>query len=67
MDYTKEMMADITEREKKGLEALKELKLTPAASVQKVNLGDDNFGDKVTPYLRDTKYSSTNIEKKDVA
>jgi hypothetical protein len=54
--YTKEMVEDITTREKKGLEALKELQLTPSAAVAKINLGNDTFADKVTPYLADTKY-----------
>jgi len=55
-DLSKEQVADIQEREKKGLEYLKELKLTPAAIIQKIRVGDDMFVDKVTPFLQDTKY-----------
>lgn len=56
--YTKEQVEETQEREKKALAFLKDLDLTPAAIVQKVNLGEDMFVDKVVPYLRDTKYSS---------
>lgn len=60
-DYTKEQIADITEREKKGLEALRALELSPAASVKKVIIGNSNnhdiFADAVIPFLQDTKYS----------
>jgi hypothetical protein len=59
MTYTKEQEEDIIAREKQGLEALKTLNLTPAASVQKFNIGNDMFTDKVIPYLRDTKYTPT--------
>lgn len=67
MNYTPEEVKDITEREAKGLEALKELQLTPAAAVSKLNIGHDSFVDKVQPYLQDTKYakneSATEVEK----
>lgn len=55
---TDEQIKDIQEREAKGLQALKDLQLTPAAVVQKINLGDgtDIFVDKVQPYLADTKW-----------
>lgn len=61
MQYSDEQVKDITEREKKGIEALKKLHLTPAAQVSKLNLGNDTFVDKVQPYLADTLYT----EKKD--
>lgn len=54
--YTEEQVLDITTREKKAIEMLKELKLTPSAIIHKVNVGNDVFGDKVTPYLADTRY-----------
>jgi hypothetical protein len=56
--YTKEQIKEVQEREKKALEYLKENHLSPAAVVQKVRVGDDMFVDKVTPYLRDTRYAS---------
>lgn len=59
MQYSEEQIKDITEREKKGLEALKALQLTPAAQISKVNLGNDTFGDKLIPYLADVKYTPT--------
>lgn len=64
-NYTPEQVKDITEREKKGLEVLKELGLTPAAQISKVNLGNDTFGDKLIPYLADVKYTPKPEEKKD--
>jgi len=54
--YTEEQVKDIEEREEKGLKALTDLQLTPAAIMQKVNIGNDTFVDKVLPYLMDTKY-----------
>ncbi len=59
--YTDEQIKDVQEREAKALEVLKELQLSPAAVVHKVNLGDDVFADKVQPYLRDIKYSKPEI------
>ncbi len=59
MDYTPEQIADIQEREAKALEMLKELQLTPAAQISKSNLGNDVFGDKIQPYLRDLKFTPT--------
>lgn len=56
MKYKPEEIADIKDREAKGLEALKELQLTPAAQISKVNMGNDVFADQVIPYLRDIKY-----------
>lgn len=65
--YTPSEISDITEREKKGLEALKELQLTPSAVVQKVNVGGDVFADKIIPYLADLKFkkNETNPESKE--
>jgi hypothetical protein len=54
--YSEEEIKDITEREKKCLDFLKENQMTPAAQVSKVNMGEDMFVDKVTPYLQDIKY-----------
>lgn len=56
MEYTKEQVKDITEREKKCLEFLKEMEMSPAAQVYKQNIGNDMFVDKVTPYLQDIRY-----------
>lgn len=58
-NYTDEQVKDITEREKKGLEALKALNLTPAAQISKVQMGNDIFADKLVPFLQDTLYIST--------
>lgn len=55
--YTDEQVKDIEEREKKGIEALRELELTPGAILRKINVGEDVFADKVFPYLQDTKYA----------
>lgn len=55
--YTTEQIADIREREAKGLAALKELGLTPGCGAQMVNLGDDTFGIKLIPYLQDTRHT----------
>lgn len=57
MEYTPEQEKDIRSREQKGLDAIKELELTPAAQVVKVNVGNDVFADKVVPYLQDTRYA----------
>lgn len=67
MEYTSEQVEDIKSREKKGLEALKELGLTPAAALTKINVENDSFVDKVIPYLQDTKYASKKEEDKPVA
>lgn len=62
--YTEEQIKDITEREKKALEALRELQITPAAQLIKVNIGSkelpDVFADKIIPFLQDTKYFQEN-------
>ncbi len=65
--YTEEQIKDVEEREAKALAFLKELQLTPAAVVQKTNIGNDIFVDKVVCYLQDIKYQPTKIDKKDVA
>lgn len=64
MKYTEEQIADIKEREEKGLSALKELHLTPGAVISKQNLGNDVFGDRVQPYLQDTKYAEKKVADK---
>lgn len=56
--YTREQVEDITKREAQGLEALKALHLTPASIIQKVNIGNDTFADKMIAYLADIKYSA---------
>lgn len=56
--FTQEQIKDIREREAKGLEALKELGLTPGCGAQMVNMGNDTFGIKLIPYLQDTKYTA---------
>lgn len=60
-DYTTEQIADTISREKKALEVLKELQLSPAASVKKVIIGNSNgqdiFADMFIPFLQDTKYA----------
>ncbi len=57
-NYSLEQIKDIQEREVKGLQALKDLQLSPAAVISKVNIGNDILADKVQPYLRDTKYDA---------
>ncbi len=70
LPYTPEQISDITARESKGLEALKELGLTPAAAVQKTrivtNTGEEMWVDKITPFLQDTKYAPVRVEPKDL-
>ena len=65
MEYTPEQVKDIKERELKGLEMLKELQLSPACQIYKVNLGNDTFGDKLHPYLADIKYNDKELTKED--
>lgn len=66
--YTKEQIKDIQEREKKALEFLKELQLTPACSIVKENIGNDTFADKLYPYLADLKFTNkiSPIQTKDL-
>ena len=63
--YTQEQIKDIKERELKALEMLKELQLTPAAQIYKVNIGNDTFADKLIPYLADIKYNDKELTSKD--
>jgi hypothetical protein len=65
--YTSDQIKDITTREAQGLEALKALQLTPACAVQKINIGNDVFADRVSAYLQDTKYSLTTTAGGDLA
>lgn len=62
-NYSKDEIKDIQDREKKALKMLAELELTPAATIQKVNIGNDTFADKVTPYLQDIRYVKKNNTK----
>lgn len=55
-EYTEAQIKDIKERELKGLQALKDLSLTPSAQLTSVNTGGDIFATKVTPFLQDLKY-----------
>lgn len=70
LPYTPEQVSDIEAREKKALEALKELQLTPAAAVQKSRLtttnGEEVWVDKITPFLQDTKYAPVRVEPKNL-
>lgn len=65
MEYTQEQKDEIMERVKIALDKLKELQLTPAAQVYKVNIGNDTFADKFIPYLQDTRYSEKELTKED--
>lgn len=53
---TPEQLKDIQEREKKAIEVLQDLKLTPAAQIFYENNGTDGFITRVKPYLQDTKF-----------
>lgn len=66
--YTPDQVKDIEKREADALAYLKENGLTPAASIQKVNVGGDIFADRLVPFLRDTKYSpvTSPIQKDDL-
>ena len=59
MEYTKDEIKDITDREKKCLAFLKEMDMTPAAQVYNQNIGNDMFVHKVTCYLADTRYDKS--------
>ncbi len=58
MNYTEAQKEEILSRVKKALAILKGMELTPAATVQKVNIGNDEFVDKVVPYLQDFRYTN---------
>lgn len=66
-NYTEEQLKDIQEREKKALELLKELQLTPACFVYKQNIGNDSFIDVVRAYLQDVKYTETKTAEEKTA
>lgn len=57
MNYTQEQVEEIKAREKHALDFLKSLELTPSAVVQKINIGNDVFADRVIPFLQDTRYT----------
>lgn len=54
--YTEEQRTDINDRVAKAVEALKELQLSCAAVTASERVGDNVFGIKVIPYLKDLKY-----------
>ncbi len=56
--YSEAQVQDIREREKKALEMLKELQLTPAVSMQWHNTGNDVFGVHPVPFLQDLKFTA---------
>jgi len=58
MDYTEAQIADIKDREKKALDFLKAMNLTPAIQMYAVNVGNDTFAMKPVPYLQDLKYAN---------
>lgn len=64
--YNSDEIKNITDREKKCLDFLKENDMTPAASVSKINIGRDMFVDKVQPYLQDTRYAKEEIKDKEI-
>lgn len=61
-ELTPEQKKDIEERVNKAQAFLKELNLYPSAIVQKINMGDDVFADKILCYLADNKYIKTEIK-----
>lgn len=65
MKYSESQIKDIEEREKKALEFLKELQLTPSASMQAVNTGNDVFAMRVIPHLADLKFKVEEGEVKE--
>lgn len=69
MNYTKEQIEDITKREKECLDFLKEHQMTPSCQIQKVNMGNDVFADKVIPFLMDLKYKEvvSSLQQNDIA
>lgn len=68
-NYSEEQVKDIQDREVKAIAALKELQMTPAVSMQMVNIGNDQFAIKPVPYLQDLKYVSQRspVQKEDLA
>lgn len=65
--FTPAQIADIQEREKKALDFLKELQLTPAAIVTKEKIGHDTgkevWADVVIPYLQDFKFTDASKDE----
>lgn len=57
MEYTKEQLEDIKLRGEKVVEFIKSMELEIAAQISAQNVGNDVFGLKVKPYLRNTKYT----------
>lgn len=55
--YSPEEIKDIQIREKEALDTLKRLQFTPSALLNSINLGNDVFATKVTPYLQDLKFT----------
>lgn len=64
-NYTEEEIKDVKNREAQALKVLGELFLTPAISMQAVNIGNDTFAMKPIPYLSDTKYGQSSIKSPD--
>ena len=62
-DYTPDQIKDIQERSQKVIDLLKELELEIQAQVIAMDTGDNIFGIKVIPFLKDLKY----IPKPDTA
>ena len=58
MEYTEAQISDIKDREKKALDFLKAMNLTPAIQMYAVNVGNDTFAMKSVPYLQDLKYAN---------
>lgn len=64
-DLTEEQRKDIDKRVAQASKALTDLNLTPKASVQATNTGNDIFALKVVVYLEDNKFLSP-ITKNDI-
>lgn len=64
-NLTEDQRKDIEDRVAQATKALADLNLTPKASVQAKNTGDDVFAFKVIVYLEDNKFLSP-IQKKDL-
>lgn len=62
--YTEDEIKDIEARELEALEVLKKLQLTPSATMQAVNIGNDVFSMKVIPHLADLKFAEKAEEAK---
>ena len=55
-EFTKKQIEDITARELKCLEFLKENQMCPSVKMVAVNVGQDCFAMKAIPFLNDLKY-----------